>query len=169
MDNDSIPRPFFIEFTCDHDEWPSLDEEVFDTLTQNVLKKINWDRPFNLSVVLTNDKEIQKLNAAYLKKDAPTNVLSFASYDENLLNLLPKTEPILLGDIILSFETIKKQTIDQQKSFENHVYHLFVHGLLHLFGYDHENDVEAETMEQLEIDILATLSIPNPYEVIESI
>jgi probable rRNA maturation factor len=125
---------------------------------------IDWQRNCTVSVVLSDDKHVQELNKAYRQKDKPTNVLSFPGYDDNLIQILPEDEYIPLGDIVFALETIRAEAQTQAKTFENHLNHLFVHGLLHLLGYDHETDEEAEEMEQFEIDVLSLLSIPNPYE-----
>jgi probable rRNA maturation factor len=69
----------------------------------------------------------------------------------------------MLGDIAIAYETTRREADDEQKPFDHHLSHLAVHGFLHLIGYDHENDVEAEAMETLEAEILAQLDIPNPY------
>lgn len=107
-----------------------------------------------LAVVLTDDAEIRELNREFRDKDAPTNVLSF----EQELN------DDEWGDIIMAHETIAREANEQGKSFANHLTHLLVHGILHLLGYDHMNDTEAEEMESLEIEILAKLGIDNPYQ-----
>lgn len=106
-----------------------------------------------LSIVLADNDFVQELNKNYRGKDKPTNVLSF-----------PQDEEFMLGDIILAYETVQKEAEEQSKSFEDHTTHLVVHGLLHLLGHDHEEDKEAEIMEALEIKILETLEIKNPYE-----
>ena len=94
-------------------------------------------------------------------KDKPTNVLSFPAFP-----LKPGMAPKpLLGDIVLAYETVRARLEAEAKPFENHLSHLIAHGLLHLFGYDHETDDEAEVMEALERQILARLAIPDPYAV----
>lgn len=106
-----------------------------------------------ISIVLCDDEKIQKLNAEWREKDKATNVLSF-----------PQDDPHHLGDIILSFDTIRRESDTDDKIFAHHVRHLLVHGLLHLLGYDHETSAEAEEMENLERLILAKMDIPDPYE-----
>jgi probable rRNA maturation factor len=107
----------------------------------------------HLSILLTNDKNIQQLNKNFRDKDKPTNVLSFPADDEGEY----------MGDIAVAFETIKREAIEQDKSFHHHFIHMLIHGILHLDGYDHETDEEAEEMEALEIKILADMGIKNPY------
>lgn len=114
--------------------------------------------PLEVACVFVNDATIRDLNAQYRGKDKPTNVLSFASEDE----LLPGM-PAVLGDVILSLETICREALEQGKPLRAHTTHMMVHGLLHLLGFDHENDEEAEEMEALEITLLSDLGLPNPY------
>lgn len=106
-----------------------------------------------LTVVLSDDAQVQSLNRDYRAKDKPTNVLSF-----------PDGEHGHLGDIILAYETVAREAVEQGKDFNNHMAHLVVHGVLHLLGYDHElGEDEAEDMEAREIAILHRLGIENPY------
>lgn len=105
-----------------------------------------------LSIALTDDAQMRTLNRTYRDKDAPTNVLSF-----------PADGP-LIGDIVLSYETIAREADAKGAAFTDHLSHLLIHGFLHLQGYDHENAVEAAQMEDLEITALAALGIDNPYE-----
>jgi probable rRNA maturation factor len=115
--------------------------------------------PRAVALLFTSDAEIQILNKEWRDKDKPTNVLSFPAAPMPV----PPGEAPHLGDIVLAFETVAAEAQEQVKSFENHVSHLIVHGLLHLLGSDHETDEEAEAMEQREREILATLGIPDPY------
>ncbi len=112
---------------------------------------------YAVCVVFVNDAAIQDLNKTYRGMDKPTNVLSFPDGAQN-----GKTTQ--LGDIFLSYETCFLEATTQQKTFEHHITHLLVHGVLHLLGYDHETDADAAQMEQLEIDILAGMFIANPYQ-----
>ena len=123
------------------------------------------DAEIEISIVLTNDAEVQILNKNYRKKDRPTNVLSFPTFDAKDMenDIFFKQNFITLGDIILSFQTIKKEAEEQNKTFDNHLTHLIIHSILHLIGYDHETKNEAKIMEQLEIDLLKKLAINNPY------
>ena len=109
-----------------------------------------------VSLALVNDAKIQSLNMQYRQKDKPTNVLSFPGAE------IDGFRP-LLGDIVLAYETIVREANEQTIKLEDHLVHLIVHGFLHLHGYDHENDVDAEMMEALEIKTLEGLGIANPY------
>ncbi len=106
---------------------------------------------------LVDVDEIQQLNRDYRGKDQPTNVLSFPS------DLPVEIEEAILGDVVICLEVVRKEALEQDKSFENHLLHMAVHGTLHLLGYDHMEEDEAETMESLEIKLLADLGVDNPY------
>ena len=127
--------------------WPDV-----DALVRTALERV-IESDTEVSVVLTDDAHIQVLNRDYRGKDKATNVLSF-----------PQDEPQLLGDIIIAYETIVREAEEQNKHFEDHFTHMLVHGCLHLLGYDHETDEEAEEMEALEIRILGDLGVKNPYK-----
>ncbi len=113
--------------------------------------------PGEICIVLSNDAHVRKLNRHWRQIDSPTNVLSF-----------PQIEPFapvcgMLGDIIVSLETIENEAKSTQIPFFDHLSHLIVHGFAHILGYDHQNDKEAEEMESLEVKILSRLEIANPY------
>ncbi|HEX5231787.1 MAG TPA: rRNA maturation RNase YbeY [Bradyrhizobium sp.] len=112
-----------------------------------------------LAVMLTDDAGIRTLNSNWRGIDKPTNVLSFPA----LQPTGPDDVPRMLGDIAIAYETTRREADDEQKPFDHHLSHLAVHGFLHLIGYDHENDDDAETMETLETEILAQLGIPDPH------
>lgn len=123
------------------------------------------DRPAaaasEVSVVLSSDLLVRRLNRDYRGRDEPTNVLSFAELDAPASAC--NAGPHLLGDVILARETIAKEARDQGKSLADHLAHLVVHGVLHLLGHDHQDPREAEAMEALERDILQGLGIADPY------
>ncbi|HTV70010.1 MAG TPA: rRNA maturation RNase YbeY [Rhizobiaceae bacterium] len=112
-----------------------------------------------LSLVFSDDAAIRKLNAGWRGKDKPTNVLSFPAFSWRRGDPLPP----MLGDIAIAAETVRKEADLEGKPFEHHLTHLIVHGFLHLLGYDHETNGEAEEMEGVERRILAALAIPDPY------
>ncbi|HET9718032.1 MAG TPA: rRNA maturation RNase YbeY [Pseudolabrys sp.] len=111
-----------------------------------------------VSVVLTDDCEMQMLNRKWRGVDAPTNVLSFPAAARTR-----EREQGLLGDIVLSFDTVQRECADQDRAFLHHLSHLAVHGFLHLLGYDHDTESEAERMEGLESRIMNSLRMPDPY------
>lgn len=107
-----------------------------------------------VSLLFADDAELRRLNATFRDADRPTNVLAFPA------------EPLFrphLGDVALAFETCAQEAEDQHKPLANHVRHLVVHGVLHLLGWDHGSDSDAETMERLERDVLRGLGVADPY------
>src|SRR3982075_3615827 len=115
-----------------------------------------------LAAMLTDDAGIRTLNSTWRGLDKPTNVLSFPALQPTGASG-PDDAPRMLGDIAIAYETTRKEADDEQKPFDHHLSHLAVHGFLHLIGYDHEKDDDAEAMEALEQEILAQLGIPDPY------
>ena len=114
--------------------------------------------PGELSILLTNDAGIQELNRTWRGFDKPTNVLSFPGSGA------PSPDSVRhLGDIALAYETVTKEAAEERKSLADHSAHLIVHGVLHLLGYDHEVEGEAEAMEAFEVAALARLGIADPY------
>ena len=119
--------------------------------------------PLALTVRVVGEEEMAKLNRRYRGRDQPTNVLSFPSAGTEEPPA-PPGEPIILGDIIVAFETSAAEAKQQGKPLADHFCHLIVHGMLHLLGFDHQTDIMANAMEALEIKVLAGLDITNPYE-----
>ena len=115
-----------------------------------------------LAVMLTDDTGIRTLNSNWRGIDKPTNVLSFPALQPTVTGSADDA-PRMLGDIAIAYETTRKEADDEHKSFDHHLSHLAIHGFLHLIGYDHENDADAEAMESLEREILTQLGIPDPY------
>jgi probable rRNA maturation factor len=119
-----------------------------------------------ISIRLTTDTEVQTLNAQYRHKDKPTNVLSFPMVQADLLDTIDQNSDdgeVLLGDIVLAYGVCAAEAEGRDISIEQHATHLIVHGTLHLLGYDHLEDREAEAMEAIEIDALAALGLADPY------
>lgn len=119
-----------------------------------------------LSILLTTDQKIRKLNNEYRGKDKPTNVLSFPLQQikpGKFLKSHALEGVVYLGDIIFSYATIKKEALSEGKDFLEHFAHLIIHGTLHLIGFDHECDKDASQMEALEIKLLKKFDIASPY------
>jgi len=132
---------------------PGLKELIKIAIKQTV-SNVDTKGYNEISILLTSDTQIQQLNRQYRSINQPTNVLSFPS------------EKPHLGDIILSYEYIQKELINLNKKFEEHISHLIIHGTLHLYGFDHENDKNAVTMENMERHIMSELGYNDPYEII---
>ena len=107
-----------------------------------------------LAIVLTNDSAIHALNRDWRGQDKPTNVLSFPA----AASAAPH-----LGDVALAYETCAREAAEQGKALKHHLAHLVAHGVLHLLGWDHQTDAEADRMEAIERDILARIGVPDPY------
>jgi probable rRNA maturation factor len=115
-----------------------------------------------LSLVLADDAMVRDLNARWRGKDASTNVLAFASDEPPA-----KGKPVLLGDVVLAYQTVAREAKEQKKRLADHLRHLVIHGVLHLLGYDHIKAAPAKRMETLETRILASLGVADPYRVSE--
>ena len=159
--NNSI---FTVEAIIDETLWDKqliIDfQKTLNKISDEICKNsdlIKTNKIYSVSVLFSGDKKIIELNSRYRKINLPTNVLSFPSFIE-------RNKEIFLGDIIFSAETIFKEAKREKKSCNNHLIHLFIHGILHLLGYDHQTEENAKIMEGLEIKILKTLKIDNPYE-----
>jgi probable rRNA maturation factor len=160
-----------IEVSYDPVYWPEESLGHFAKISVKLLDHI--DREFALdgvliSLLLCGDDRIQHLNSQFRGKDRPTNVLSFPQLDDDLFGdnaLAAKNQPnkIFFGEIAIARETVMAQADELGIEINDHLAHLFVHGVIHLLGYDHENDRNATEMEALEVAILAAFSIANPY------
>ncbi len=131
--------------------------------TLHRVEALDAAQDLEISITLTNDDAIRILNRDYRGKDKPTNVLSFPQIDWD--NEGFEIEPfVMLGDIVISIETIIRESEEQDKRLQDHFMHMLVHSILHLCGHDHEQDTEAQTMESLEVLILEDMGIKNPYQ-----
>lgn len=141
----------------DEHSWPEKNwKDFLGPIIQKVFAHLNYNKPDAwVSVLLTNDDYITTLNSQYRHKNSPTNVLSFPLSDDPYSTCL--------GDIALSFDTIKREAEEQQKSLEAHITHMVVHGVLHLLSFDHETEDDALIMEGHECHILNQLGYTNPY------
>ena len=133
------------------------DKEPQDFFAMNV--------PLSFNLCLSNDNEVHALNKEFRRQDKPTNVLSFANIDSpDFFEQVASSSLIEMGDIIIALETMTREAEIKHITLHDHFCHLLTHGVLHLLGYDHIEDKQAEHMESLEIEILKQLNINNPYE-----
>lgn len=156
-----------VEAAAWHGTVPSLEDSV-DTAARAALEFVELSGPlFELSILLTDDSAIAKLNQEWRGKSGPTNVLSFPGESPAPVAAENGTTddgmPVLLGDIVIACETVRTEADRAGISIDNHLQHLVVHGVLHLLGYDHEVDEDADVMERCEIEILGTLGVSDPY------
>ncbi|RLQ86980.1 rRNA maturation RNase YbeY [Notoacmeibacter ruber] len=167
-DDDRPPSPsdegVELLLSIDSDDWGSQD--VLEALARRAIEAtlretgLSFGEYCELSVVLTDDDAVHALNREWRQKDRPTNVLSFPAFD-----LAPGDPlPPMLGDIVVAHGVVTREANEATKSFDDHLTHLLVHGFLHLAGWDHETEDEADAMESIETAILARLSISDPYE-----
>ena len=138
------------------------DERLSDTITRPRIRR--WVQaaqlaPAELTIRFVNEQEGRLLNHDYRGKDYATNVLTF-SYNQTT----DVDNDIVRADIVLCSDVVLREAKEQHRSVGHHVAHLIVHGVLHAQGYDHESDEEAAEMENFETEILAKLSIPDPYQ-----
>ena len=137
--------------------------EVDKTLSEKLINAFNLIcneeslEKCSINLKLVDNKEITELNKIYRNKNKPTNVLSFTNDD------ISKSRTNDLGDIAISFEFVEQESKEQNKKFNDHVIHMFIHGIYHILGFDHENDSMADAMEEKEILLLEKLQIKNPY------
>ncbi|WP_262693678.1 rRNA maturation RNase YbeY [Kordiimonas aquimaris] len=125
--------------------------------------------PAELYVRVVNADDSQQLNGEYRGKDKPTNVLSFPAIEPDFIDIaieqaLADGPPVMLGDIIIAAPVIIEEAKTQKKHVNDHLAHMVVHGVLHLFGHDHINDQDAQIMEDLERNILSGIGIADPYQ-----
>ncbi len=147
-----------LDITIDDKDWKTVAN--LRKLTRRAIVAALPDDDVSVSVLFTGDARILELNRDWRGKASATNVLSFPVSAETPV---PDGEPRPLGDIVLAYGVVAKEAAHHKKPIANHVSHLIVHGLLHLLGYDHENDQDAEAMEGHEAKILKQLGIENPY------
>ncbi len=135
---------------------PDINDSDVACIRSTITKTLDYlkyhDRKMQVSVLFTTPEIIKQINLQYRNVDRATNVLSFPNQHD------------ILGDVVLCYDVIKDEADIQGKSFKDHLTHLVVHSLLHLIGYDHVSDEQAQKMEEREIEILKNVfSIRNPY------
>jgi len=157
-----------LDITHADEAWPDCDrliEKCVIAALAHCQTDTQHGRPFELSILLSDNDQVQDLNREYRGKDKPTNVLSFPALEcDEPGHLILEPGPLHLGDIILAYGVVAQEASDQKIAFEDHLSHLIVHGVLHLLGFDHIENEEAEEMEALEIAILKDFGIANPYD-----
>ena len=153
----SKSRSIFIKKTKEWTEQEvSFVSEVLEHTFENMLNgnELNHE----VSVLLTNDEEIRELNKKYRKIDKPTNVLSFSITSDTIVNELR-----MIGDIVISKEKILSEAKDQNKTFNDHLAHIVIHGFLHLLNFTHDSKEDSTIMENKEVELLKMIDISNPY------
>jgi len=155
MNNSGLMIDVDLQIACEDENLPS--HKDFQHWVEATLLPFN--KPFELTIRLVGNEESQQLNSQYRGKDKPTNVLSFP------FEVPEGIELNLLGDLIICVPVVRQEAMAQQKSLNAHWAHMVVHGCLHLLGFDHIDDTEAEEMEALETKVITSLGFPEPYEI----
>ena len=166
---------YFIEAIIENAWWEKIInqsiEKKLSLIVEQIIKNTKitlFKKKFSMSILFTGDKKINKLNKKFRQINSPTNVLSFPSipinFNINNFSDIDYTSVNFLGDIVISSDTIIKEANNQRIIEEDHLIHIFIHGFLHLLGYDHKKSNEAKIMETIEIKILKSLNINNPYK-----
>ncbi len=163
------PPDIVIDISIEHDGWSCLGDIplLAERCVASLLAELNDAPPLaEVSLVLCDDAFIRSLNKTWRGKDEATNVLSFPA-------VTPAggrdAGPVLLGDIVVAFETSAGEATAEGSSLRDHLAHLIVHGLSHLLGFDHETDEQAAAMEGLEGRALRALGVASPYTVVEDV
>jgi len=144
-----------IEVVLADEGWTAVlgDVEAFAERCHSAAKSLEPALSGEIALLFANDEALSALNSRYREKSGPTNVLSFPSGDSEGF----------LGDIAVARETCEREAAEKGVALQDHAAHLIIHGLLHLVGYDHENDEDAAVMERRETAILAIIGIADPY------
>jgi probable rRNA maturation factor len=156
-----------IEFNIEDEAWAEAApwyREVALRATETALSAAGLKpQDIEVSALLCSNDRIAELNGTFREKPMPTNVLSWPAHDATLENAPAVPPDGFLGDIALARQTVETEALEQHLTVENHFAHLFAHGVLHLLGYDHETDADAEVMERLESQAMMAMGIKNPY------
>ncbi len=161
-----VPEPArgSAELSVEDERWSNVDgvEDAIPTAVAEALRHVYGESAGRcVSVALLSDASVRSLNKLFRGKDSATNVLSFAPAPVPAATREPG--PVFLGDVALAYETVAAEAEAQAKPVLHHTMHLVVHGVLHLAGYGHEADAEADAMEGAERAILSRLGVPDPY------
>ena len=151
-----IPGPM-IEVEVEAEDWTDAVDDV-EAVTERAAVAALGSRAGGIVILLTDDETVRELNDRFRGRDRPTNVLSFPAAE-----MPGVAAPLPLGDIVLAYGVCAREAAEQSKTLRNHLTHLVVHGVLHLLGRDHEDDVGAEAMEGEERAVLASLGVSDPY------
>lgn len=169
MDSDG---PSTVAVTIDRTAWQAVvadPEQLCRAAVAATLRRAApaaWLAAAEVSVLLCDDAAMRRLNASYRQQDRATNVLSFPTLEldpDQAPSAPPRAQPVLLGDLVLAAETVRREAAAQRKPPHDHLSHLIVHGCLHLLGHDHQDDAGARRMERLERLVLAELGVADPY------
>ena len=125
------------------------------------VKEVQYKKKFYISIFVTNNVNMKKINLKYRKKNKVTNVLSFP---QNEIRSIGKSSVTILGDVVISLEKIFEESQEQRKHFYSHLSHMIIHSLLHLLGFDHNTKKNYEIMKKKEVSILSKMAIPSPYK-----
>lgn len=173
-----LPEGLILEVTVDFDGWHSelCDyKEIINNVVHQVVinvpegKQLSKFQHLELGIILCDDTFIKHLNKTYRNRDNVTNVLSFEGFSPDQSKAMLQTDapaqpfPQSLGEVYIAYETLKREAEKANITFCNHFTHLILHGILHLLGYDHIEDNEAEIMEAIETKLLNNLAIDDPY------
>ncbi len=162
-----------VDIVIEAEAWESIGlPELAERAVRTSLRHLGLSDEAEVALLATDDARILRLNADFRAKESATNVLSWPAEDLSAdapggQPAAPEAdfpgEPVFLGDVALAWETCAREAAEAGKPVEAHVCHLVVHGLLHLLGYDHISDEDADLMERIEIEILGKLGLPDPY------
>ena len=157
-----------IEKETDLDWFNQISKQEIHDLVYNVIKTlsfINLSANISIAIILADNDFIHYLNQKFANKDKATNVLTFPNllFEEGNLRIDDQNEEFDLGDILFSYDKIMEESINQNKQFRHHFIHLIIHGILHIFGFDHQTKEQANRMEDIEINMLKDLGINDPF------
>ncbi len=158
-----MPEPRLVDLVEEDPRWAEQDlEAIAERSARAALLAVGLDPDrHEISLLACDDARIARLNADFRGLDKPTNVLSWPAFDGAVP--APEDEPLFIGDLALAYETCWREAEAASIPLRDHAAHLVVHGVLHLLGYDHEMEAEADAMEEIETKILATMGIADPY------